>query len=128
MPVELISAKQVLRERLERDPEFRAEWERTALARAVSVALVKYRADHGLSQRQLAKQLRMPQPQIARLEVGEYNPSVETLQRLARGLDQRFIVAVIPASKTGELDPPKGVEVLTDIVLSDGSRLLAAAG
>jgi len=128
MPVELISAKQVLRERLERDPEFRAEWERTALARAVSVALVKYRADHGLSQRQLAKQLRMPQPQIARLEVGEYNPSVETLQRLARGLDQRFIVAVIPASKTDELDPPKGVEVLTDIVLSDGSRLLAAAG
>lgn len=128
MAIKLVSAKQVLAERLERDPEFRTEWERTALARAVSVALVKYRADHGLSQRQLAKQLEMPQSQIARLEVGEFNPSIETLQRLAKGLGRRFIVAVAPPGQMGDLPLPQGAEVLTDVVLADGTRLLAATG
>jgi hypothetical protein len=37
------------------DPEFRAEWERTAVARAVAIRVVGYRAEHGLTQTQLAK-------------------------------------------------------------------------
>lgn len=33
-----------------RDPAFRAEWERMALARAVAEAVIRYRVEHGLSQ------------------------------------------------------------------------------
>ena len=33
-----------------KDPHFRAEWERTAVARAVAARLVEYRVEHGLSQ------------------------------------------------------------------------------
>lgn len=128
MAVELISAKQVLAERLERDLEFRAEWERTALARAVSVALVKYRADHGLSQRALAKLLGMPQSQIARLEIGENNPSVEMLQRLSKGTGQRFILAITPPDQTEDLPLPAKAQVIADVTLADGTRLLAAVG
>jgi ribosome-binding protein aMBF1 (putative translation factor) len=76
------------------DPAFRAEWERTALAREVAVKVTKYRAENGLSQRALAQQLGMKQPAIARLEAGDVTPSIDTLIRLARGLGIAFHVDI----------------------------------
>ena len=55
---------------LERDPEFRREWERTALAREVAVAIVGYRAAHKLSQRALADKLGWRPSMVSRLEIG----------------------------------------------------------
>ena len=49
----LISNTEVLAEMLQ-DPDFRAEWERTALARAVAEAVIRYRVQRGLSQTALA--------------------------------------------------------------------------
>ncbi len=94
----LIRAKDVLARHLE-DPAFRAEWERSALARAVAVTVVGYRARHRLTQMQLAQRLGVRQPHIARLELGEHTPSIEMLQRLSRALGLRFIVEVAPARK-----------------------------
>jgi transcriptional regulator with XRE-family HTH domain len=82
---------------LRTDPAFRAEWERTALARAVALAIVRYRADHDLSQRELAERLGMKQPQVARLELGEVNPSMETLMRVSAQLGIEFTIDVRPA-------------------------------
>jgi hypothetical protein len=48
--------------RCSRTPKFRAEWERTALARAVAEAVIRYRAEHGLSQTALARVLGWSQP------------------------------------------------------------------
>ncbi len=84
-------------EQLRVDPEFRAEWERTALARAVAVAIVRYRTDHDLSQRELAERLAMKQPQVARLELGEVNPSMGTLMRVSAQLGIEFTIDVRPA-------------------------------
>lgn len=117
----------IIAERCASDPEFRDYWERTALARAVAIAVIRYRSEHELSQRALARRLGMPYSQGARLELGEHNPSIETLQRLAKGLGRRFIVAVAPDQAT-EITLPKGVQILSDVVLEDGSRVLAAAG
>ena len=122
-----IDSDDLLAEHL-KDAQFRAEWERTALARAVALAVVRYRAEHGLSLRQLAKQLDMPHRQLARLESGDHNPTVEMLQRLAKGTGRRFIVAIAPPDQRGDVPLPDGAEVLTDLTLSDGTRLLAAAG
>ena len=69
----LIGNAEVLAEMLQ-DPEFRAEWERTALARAVAEAVIRYRAEHGLSQTALAGMLGWRQPVVARLEAAEHNP------------------------------------------------------
>lgn len=69
-----------------RDPDFRAECERTAVADAVSVWLVAYRAEHGLSQRALAARVGMKQTAVARLEQGDVEPKLSTLLRLARAL------------------------------------------
>ncbi|MSQ27834.1 MAG: XRE family transcriptional regulator [Dehalococcoidia bacterium] len=118
-------------EALQRDPEFRAHWERTALARAIANAVIGFRIEHGLTQTGLARQLGMRQPQVARLEIGEHAPSLDTLRRLAQLLGTRLIVAISPAGLTataGELPLPPSARVLEDLTSSDGSRLLVAAG
>ena len=76
----------VLAAHLDADPKYRSEWERTALARAVAVKVIAYRAKHGVSQTVLARRLGMSQPAIARLESGEHNPTFPTLLRLSKTL------------------------------------------
>lgn len=76
------------------DDGFREEWNRLAFARAVAVKVIEYRADHDLSQRQLAEQLGLPQPQVARLETGEHDPSQRTLTRLAGSLGIEITISI----------------------------------
>lgn len=97
---EMKNNEEVLAEQLRDDPEFRAEWERTALARAVSVTLVGWRSERDLTQRELADLLGMKQPQVARLERGDVNPGMDTLMRLAAGLGIEFTIDVHPAKAT----------------------------
>ena len=73
---------ELITEQLRLDPEFRAEWERTALGRAAAVAMVHYRAEHDLSQQELAGLLGMTTAQVAELEVGDANPSTDTVHRI----------------------------------------------
>jgi ribosome-binding protein aMBF1 (putative translation factor) len=94
---EMKTSDELIAEQLRTDPEFRAEWERTVLARAVAVAIVRHRAEHDLSQRELAERLGMKQPQVARLELGEVNPSMETLMRVSAQLGIEFTIDVRPA-------------------------------
>jgi transcriptional regulator with XRE-family HTH domain len=89
---------ELLAEQLRDDPEFRAEWERTALARAIALAVVRFRAERGLSQRGLAAVLGMSQPQVARLEKGDVNPTMDTLVRVAAGLGIELTINVTPAN------------------------------
>jgi ribosome-binding protein aMBF1 (putative translation factor) len=71
---------------LRADPDFRAEWEHTALGRAVAAAIVRYRAEHDLSQHELAGMLDMTAAQIAELEVGNANPNAGTLNAISAQL------------------------------------------
>jgi DNA-binding XRE family transcriptional regulator len=90
----------VLEEHL-RDPEFRARWERTALGRALADGLVRYRADHHLTQRQLAERLGWKQPAVARLELGERNPDLPTLIHIAQRLGISVNVSIEGAKPAG---------------------------
>jgi len=81
-----------------KDPAFRAEWERTAVARAVANEIVKYRGGHSLTQTQLARQLGMQQSAIARLELGEHEPTLATLSKLSQGLGINFRIDITPGS------------------------------
>jgi transcriptional regulator with XRE-family HTH domain len=98
---DLKTSEQVLAAELG-DPDFKREWDRTALARAVALKVLAYRTEHALSQRDLAKQLGMTQPQLARLEAGEHNPTIDTLARLAQTFDTEFAIDVHPHQR-----PPK---------------------
>lgn len=76
------------------DPEYRAESDRARLAHEVAMRVIAYRAEHTLTQTELARMLGMRQPHIARLEAGEHEPSLATLSRLARVLDMEFHIDI----------------------------------
>ena len=99
---DLVSSEQVLAYQL-LDPDFKAEWDRTAVARAVALKVLTYRTEHGLSQRALAETLGMTQPQVARLEAGEHNPTIDTLARIADALDLEFAIDVRPEKREARL-------------------------
>lgn len=109
-------------------PEVRARRERLALARAVADAVIRYRIEHKLPQRALATALGMKPSVIARLELAEHNPSIETLERLASALGMRFVVDVAPASRRDQQAVPAGLKVVQDVTGQSGSRVLVAAG
>lgn len=128
MSRETIPWREVLEEALA-DPEIRAAWEQSALARAVANRLIKYRLDNQLTQRQLAERLGMRQSAVARLEDGEHNPSLAMLYRLSRALDIEFNVNITPG-----LDHPRllgesleSAQVVERFQTSEGNRVVIAA-
>src|SRR4051812_6140554 len=81
------------------DPSFRAEWQRLAPAREFAATLLRYRAEHKMSQRALAERLGVSQPRIVKLESGEHNPNVDTIINAARRLGIEFVPDVSPADR-----------------------------
>jgi DNA-binding XRE family transcriptional regulator len=81
------------------DPSFKAEWQRFAPAREFAAALLRYRAEHNLGQRALAKKLGVSQPRVVKLESGEHNPDVDTIINAVRRLGIEFVVDVAPTAR-----------------------------
>lgn len=81
------------------DPSFKAEWQRLAPAREFAATLLRYRAEHKLSQRALAQKLGVSQPRVVKLESGEHNPDVDTIINAVRRLGIEFVLDVAPASR-----------------------------
>jgi ribosome-binding protein aMBF1 (putative translation factor) len=82
------------------DPEYTAETERTRFANEVAIAVLKYRAEHGLTQTALARRLGMRQPHVARLEAADHEPSLAMLERLAKVLGLDFRIDITPEAST----------------------------
>ena len=78
------------------DPAFREAWFETVLARSVSVAIIRYRGEHGLTQTALAERLGMSQTQVSRLEIGEHTPTFETLLRVCDALGIELTLTIGP--------------------------------
>lgn len=57
--------QEILDRDLHNDPAFRKEWERTCLALELAILVVGYRAEHNLTQEQLAATLGVKQPNEA---------------------------------------------------------------
>jgi transcriptional regulator with XRE-family HTH domain len=81
------------------DPSFRAEWQRLAPAREFATTLLRYRAEHDLSQRGLAERLGVSQPRVAKLESAEHNPEIDTIINAVRRLGIEFVLDVAPADR-----------------------------
>lgn len=100
---DMVTHEELLRKELAADAAFRAEWERTTLARAVATQVASYRGQHRLTQKALAERLGMKQPQVARLESGEHNPSIETLARLAAVMGIEINIDIRPRGRRAKL-------------------------
>ena len=90
--------------------------------------MVRYRAERDLSQRDLARRLDIKQPQVARLELGEVNPSIDTLMRLASGLGIEFTIDVRPArTKARNVTKRAQTDDLVGMLKTDDAELLVSA-
>src|SRR4249919_1231664 len=81
------------------DPSFKAEWQRLAPAREFAATLLRYRAEHKLSQRALAQKLGVSQPRVVKLESGDHNPEVDTIINAVRRLGIEFALDIAPANR-----------------------------
>jgi ribosome-binding protein aMBF1 (putative translation factor) len=96
---DLPTATEVHEQDMRQDPEYRREYDRVKLANDVAVRVLAYRTEQGMSQVQLARKLGMRQPNVARLESGEHEPSLSTLMRLSSVLGLDFSIEI----KSGKL-------------------------
>ena len=80
------------------DPEFRREYEALQPERAVIQAMIDARKTSGLTQKELAERTGIAQGDISKLENGNANPSIRTLQRLASGMGMTLKVEFVPTS------------------------------
>lgn len=124
---EMRSGREALDEQLA-DPEFAAEWQRTALGRAVAIQVVRYRAEYELSQSELARQLGMRQPQVARIEAGDHTPTIETLLRLAAGLGIEIAIDVRPAGRAAGLLSVDAAHTAETVDSGDAALSVVAVG
>ena len=85
-----------LNERL-RDPAFRAEWDALEPEYQIVKAMLDGRAAKNLTQRELAEITGINQADISKLENGNGNPSLRTLERIAAGLGMRVRLEFVPA-------------------------------
>lgn len=78
------------------DDEFRKEYEALQPERAVIQAIIDARQNSGLTQKELSERTGIAQSDISKLENGNANPSIRTLQRLADGMGMRLKVEFLP--------------------------------
>ena len=72
------------------DTEFKKEWDAIEPEFAIIQAMIDARKSSGLTQKELAAKTGMSQADISKLENGNANPSIKTLQRLAKGMDMKL--------------------------------------
>ena len=106
---ELRTAGEIQKEDMQ-DLGYRREYERTRLANEVAIQVIHYRVTRGLSQTALARELGWRQPNVARLEAGDHEPTVATLAHLSDKLGLEFTIEI----KNGRVtlrNPPAGRRV-----------------
>ena len=76
-----------------KDPEYMREYEALEEEFALAAALIRARADSGLTQEEIAIRMGTTQSAIARLEGGKSRPSITTLAKFAKATGTRLRVS-----------------------------------
>ena len=76
--------------------ELKKEQERLKLEFSVMQAMIDARKSTGLTQKQLSEKTGITQADISKLESGNANPSLRTLQRLASGMGMKVKIEFQP--------------------------------
>jgi ribosome-binding protein aMBF1 (putative translation factor) len=79
-----------------KNPAFKAEYEELEAEFAILQALIDARKKLGLTQQQLAQRTKINQADISKIEKGTSNPSLNTLKKLAKGMNMRLQIKFVP--------------------------------
>ncbi len=82
-----------------KNPAFKAEYEALEPEFAIIQAMIDARKSTGMTQEQLAQRTGIAQADISKLENGNANPSLKTMQRLASGMGMRLKVEFLPTQE-----------------------------
>lgn len=77
------------------DPAFVQEWRDQEAERKIMRRIVEARVEEGLTQQQLAERSGMKPSNLCRLENGNGNPSVATLEKIAYGLGRKLEITFV---------------------------------
>jgi predicted transcriptional regulator len=81
--------KDHLKEQL-KNPEFRREYETLEPEYEIIRQIIHARSELNMTQKELAELSGIKQSNISRLERGTYNPSLNSLKKIATGLDKEL--------------------------------------
>jgi DNA-binding XRE family transcriptional regulator len=77
------------------DPEFKEEWDSSKPEYELMRLLVLARSKNNMTQAELAKKTGIRQSNISRIENGKCSPNLETLIKLAKGLNKKIQIQII---------------------------------
>lgn len=77
------------------NPELKAEYDALEPEFAIIQALIDARKSAGLTQKELSQQSGIAQSDISKLENGNANPSIKTLQRLAGAMGKTLKIEFV---------------------------------
>jgi len=78
-----------------KDPERKKEYDALEPEFTLIQAMIDPRRETGLTQQELAKRTGITQADISKIENGNANPSLKTLQRLAAGMGRKLKIEFI---------------------------------
>ena len=81
------------------NPEVKAEYDALQPEYDIIQAMIDARKSSGLTQKQLAERTGIAQADISKLESGNANPSLKTLQRLAAGMGMKIKIEFQPLAQ-----------------------------
>ena len=79
-----------------KEPELRAEWDALEPEFTIIQAMIDARKYSGITQKQLAERSGIAQGDISKIENGNANPSLNTLKRLASGMNMKLKIEFLP--------------------------------
>lgn len=78
------------------NPEYKASYEAQSPEFEIASAIISARTQANLTQEELAELMSTKQSLIARLESGEQNTTIKTLNRIAQATNTRLHICFIP--------------------------------
>ncbi len=76
-------------------PEVQHEYNALKVQYDIKREIIKLRIEQGLSQKELANKINSKQSAISRLESGDYNPSLEFLNKVATALGKELHISFL---------------------------------
>ncbi len=83
------------------DPVFKEKYDALEPEFMVMQAMIDARKEKGMTQQELAAATGISQADISRLEHGTGNPSIKTLQRVAKALQMALKIEFVPITGRG---------------------------
>ncbi len=81
-----------------KNPNLKKEYDALEPEFSIIQAMIDARKISGLTQKDLAEKTGIAQADISRLESGNANPSLKTLQRLAEGMGMKLKLEFVPVN------------------------------